>query len=121
MHTPAFMHPIYLRYTHLFFFSLQAVLICLRAHIQKIWPNNLVKTTLIYRKCLASLSLLFLLCMGYMDLGLEGLSFSSNCEMKLFRHPYISWSFKYSTFYVTNIITVSYKIILKKTLKSNLL
>lgn len=59
MHTPAFMYPIYLRHLHLFFFSLQAVLICLRAHIQKIWLNNSTKTTLIYRKCLAFLSLFF--------------------------------------------------------------
>ena len=82
MHTPAFMYPIYLRHLHLLFFSLQAVLICLRAHIQKIWPNNLVKTTLIYRKSLAFLSLLFLLCAVCMDLGVEGLTFCSvkcNC------------------------------------------
>lgn len=73
MHTPAFMYPIYLNTCiSIFFFSLRAVLICLRAHIQKIWPNNLVKTTLIYRKYLGFLSLLFLLCAIYMNLGLEG-------------------------------------------------
>jgi hypothetical protein len=92
MHTPAFMYPIYLRHLHLLFFSLQAVLICLRAHIQKIWLNNLAKTTLIYRKCLAFLSLLLLLYAVHMDLGSEGISFCFKCETKLSSHFYISWS-----------------------------
>ena len=94
MHTPAFMYPIYLRHLHLLFFSLQAVLICLRAHIQKIWLNNLAKTTLIYRKCLAFLSLLLLLYAVHMDLGSEGISFCFKCEAKLPGHFYISWSLK---------------------------
>ena len=92
MHTPACMYPIYLRHLHLLFFSLQAVLICLRAHIQKIWLNNLAKTTLIYRKCLAFLSLLLLLYAVHMDLGSEGISFCFKCETKLSSHFYISWS-----------------------------
>ena len=60
----------------------------------EIWLNNLVKTTLIYRKCLVFLSSLFLLCAVHMDLGPEGVSFCSNCEIKLSRHFYISWSLK---------------------------
>lgn len=122
MHTPAFMYPIYLRHFHLFFFSSQAVLICLRAHMQKIWPNNLVKTTLIYRKRLAFLSLLFLLCAVCMDLGLEGVSFCCNCEVILSRHPYISWPVKVNPQpFMSQIITVSYKVILKRNLRNYLL